>query len=101
MKCVGQTSFLFVSPCNLRTRVAGAKKHCESLPDTHVRRAAYGHAALAVCILGLKIVVSMSLRRRNLYDNQLEYWVVIREKGQRKEQTCEMERTTTKEANIS
>ena len=33
-----------------------------------------------------------------MYDGQLEYWVILKEKGQRKESVCEEERRSSKEA---
>lgn len=92
-----------------RTKINGAKAYCLSLPETHVRRFRHPHqceilqlcsVAIFVWVLNFghserlyilrRYAVLLSTShfrcRKNLYDNEEEYWVVLKETGKRKEE---------------
>lgn len=75
----------------LRTRVNGAKDYCQA-PErvkTHCRPEGASHRQHCHHVA--------TLSRQNVYDNMLEYWVVIRERGSQEDAHEVEERSRTVE----
>lgn len=98
------TTIQYTSPdlslTDLRAKIAGAKRACEAKADTHVRRVSWfdlhWKAYEGLCLedahhATLSFFLHSVSWRKNSYDGCLEYYVVVKERGQREEQTSQEE----------
>ena len=86
---------------DLRSRIDGAKNRCMAMPETHCRTVIKHHTRYIVTIFQKKPVVDIMLidprlkqwsschtvpARNNAYDGVQEFWITIRESGEKTEE---------------